>query len=61
MNDYKIECRPEYQQIRYSTYRKIYKWFGLTYEWEELASFDTLDKAEAALSETKDFPKYYRY
>jgi len=61
MNDYKIECRPEYQHIKYAIYRKEPIWFGMSYQWVEMASFDTIDKAEAALSETKNFPKYYRY
>ena len=61
MNDYKIDCDPSYVRIKYSIHRKEPIWFGMSYQWIEMTSFDSLEKAEAALAEMKDFPKYYRY
>lgn len=58
MSEFKIELCVGYNN-KYRIYRKEYKFFGLSYSWQELESFSTLESAEQALAELKLFPKYY--
>jgi hypothetical protein len=56
---FKIEYDPDYSTICYKIYRKEFKFFGLNYDWVRIASFESLDKAEAAVKELLKYPKYY--
>jgi len=60
MNEFKINYEDDYK-INYIVYRKEYKFFGFIYKWIKVNSYETLEKAEAALQELKQYPKYYSF